>query len=240
MKYDVRLDARGISNFIGIEYTNKRSEYQIEIHLYSDIYNVEINKNGRDLLQYGKSFKYLFNAFRYIAKKTSIDLEVLNDIALDAINVSYERSIGCFKVLEMDPTISNIKKGDLLNTEIKEFVAVVREIPANINKIKVNINGKSRSFNKIKSFNVTEECITIEAEKDTFVGYPIGDKTLFLNIIELHNGSHECKTRHFDKIYGANNALKRLREEGWYTHETIHIDEIGNFINVTYYCELDD
>lgn len=240
MKYNVELDAIGICEFIGIEYVNKRSEYKIQIHLYTDMYDVKINKNGQDLLRYGKDFKYLFNAFRYIAKKVSIDLEVLNDIALEAVKVSYEKPIRRFKVLEMDPTISNIKSGDLLNPEIKEFVAVIPEPTANIKKINVNVNGKSRKINKIKSFNVTEECLTIEAEKDIVVGYPIRNKTLFLNIIELHNNSNECKTRHFDKIYGANNALKRLREEDQYLNEIIHIDEVGNFINVTYYCELDD
>ena len=69
MNYNVKMDALGISEFIAISYTNKRSQYEIEIQLFSDMYNVKINKNGKELLRYGKTFKYLFNVFRYIGKK---------------------------------------------------------------------------------------------------------------------------------------------------------------------------
>lgn len=241
MNYNVKMDALGISEFIAIEYNNKRSQYEIEVQLFSDMYNVKINKNGKDLLRYGKTFKYLFNVFRYIGKKVSIDLEVLNEIALESIKVSSEKTYRRFKVLEMDSTIGNIKCGDLLNAEIKEFVAKIPEPTANIKKITTDGFGRKMcSFKGIKLFNVTENCVYIEAEKDRALGFPLHDKTLFLNIMELHNNSHDCRTRHFGKIYGVNNALRELRDSEYYLHETIHVTEVGDFVNITYYVELDD
>lgn len=241
MNYNVKMDALGICEFIAIEYNNKRSQYEIEIQLFSDMYNVKINKNGKELLRYGKTFKYLFNVFRYIGKKASIDLQVLNEIALESIKVSCEKTYRRFKVLEMDSTIDHIKCGDLLNTEIKEFVAKIPEPTANIKKITTDGFGRKMcSFKGIKVFDITENCICVEAEKDRSLGFPLHDKTLFLNIMELHNNSHDYRTRHFGKIYGANNALRELRDSECYLHETINVTEIGDFVNITYYVELDD
>lgn len=99
-------------------------------------------KNGKELLRYGKTFKYLFNVFRYIGKKASIDLQVLNEIALESIKVSSEKTYRRFKVLEMDSTIDHIKCGDLLNTEIIAFAAEIPEPTVNIKKITTDGFGK--------------------------------------------------------------------------------------------------
>lgn len=56
MNYNVKMDALGICEFIAIEYNNKRSQYKIEIQLFSDMYNVKINKKWQRTFKIWKDF----------------------------------------------------------------------------------------------------------------------------------------------------------------------------------------